>query len=222
MASVIVNPRSIRPFRSSAAFESWLKTHHASEAELFLRIYKKGSSTPSISYSEAVDVALCWGWIDGVRKSYDEDSFLQRFTPRGAKSRWSAINRTRVAQLVKGGRMTPHGLREIDAAKADGRWAAAYASASQSQVPADLEAAIAADEKALVTYRGLSKQNLYALAYRTHHIKTPEGRAKRIQSFVAMLARGETPHPNSRAKKTVKQPNSAVRNPPSGRTAKRR
>ena len=196
MPSKKVDPEAIRPFASSSAFESWLSKHHDRAPEIFVRIYKKGSGVPSVTYDEAVDVALCWGWIDAVRKSYDEESFLQRFVPRGPKSRWSQVNRKRVERLSKAGRMTPHGKRHVDAAKADGRWASAYAPASRLEVPPDLVAAIEAEPKALATFRTLNRQNLYALAYRIHHLKTPEGREKSIRAFVAKLERGETPHPN--------------------------
>ena len=127
MAPIIPNPKKIKAFRSEAAFERWLSVKHARETELWLRIYKKASGEPTVTYAQAVDVALCWGWIDGLRKAFDDVSFLQRFTPRRAKSVWSQINRNHVAGLTKAGRMTPHGKRHVDAAKADGRWAAAYA-----------------------------------------------------------------------------------------------
>lgn len=196
-----VDPKSIRAFESSAAFEAWLAKNHDREREIFLRIYKKGSKTPSVTNEEAIDVALCWGWIDAIRKAYDEASFLQRFTPRGAKSRWSDINRSRVERLTRAGRMTPHGQRHVDAAKADGRWDAAYAPPSRTEVPPDLMRAIEAEPRALATFRTLNRQNVFALAYRTHHLKTAEGRAKRIRAFVDQLKRGETPHPNPPSKR---------------------
>ena len=200
-----VDPKSIRAFETSAAFEAWLAKHHDREREIFLRIYKKGSGVQSVTNEEAIDVALCWGWIDAIRKAYDEVSFLQRFTPRGAKSRWSEINRGRVERLTRAGRMTPHGQRHVDAARADGRWDAAYAPPSRTEVPADLMRAIEAEPRALATFRTLSRQNLFALAYRTHHLKTPEGRARRINAFVEQLKRGETPYPNSASRKAEKK-----------------
>src|SRR5262249_37262787 len=142
---------------------------------------------------------LCWGWIDGLREGFDERSFLQPCTPRGRKSRWSQINREHVAPLVAAGRMTPHGQRQIDAAKADGRWDAAYApirATTASTVPRDLRAAIEANSRAKWTFRTLNKQNLFALAIRTNAMKTPAGRARKIAALVAMLARGETIAPN--------------------------
>jgi uncharacterized protein YdeI (YjbR/CyaY-like superfamily) len=202
---VIPDATKIRAFRSPAAFEAWLRTNHARETEVWLKIHKKGSGLPTISAAEAVDVALCWGWIDGQRKSFDEQSFLQRYTPRRKKSIWSQVNREHVARLTKAGRMTPHGQREIDAAKADGRWGAAYApmrSASVATLPEDLRAAIDANPKARKMLATLGKTNLFSLAFRTGNMKTPAGRAKKIAELVAMLARGETivPEPASRKK----------------------
>ena len=150
--------------------------------------------------AEALDVALCWGWIDAIRKSFDERSFLQRYCPRGAKSVWSQINRDNIARLKKAGRMTPHGQRQVDAAKADGRWQAAYAPirlATRDTVPADLRAAIDANPRARKTFATLGRQNLFALAFRTNNMKTPAGRAEKIAALVAMLARGETIVPES-------------------------
>ena len=146
-------------------------------------------------------MALCWGWIDGIRKGFDEHSFLQRYTPRTARSMWSQINRDHVARLTAAGRMTPHGRRQVDAAKADGRWAAAYApmrSATADTIPADLRAAIEANPRARKTFRTLGRQNLFSLAFRTNNMKTPAGRARKIAALVAMLARGETIVPEAR------------------------
>lgn len=201
MAAFKVDPKSIRAFATDAAFESWLERNHDRASEIFIRIYKKNSGKKSVTHESALDIALCWGWIDGIRKPYDEDSFLQRYTPRGPKSRWSDRNRKHVARLVAAGRMTPHGLKHVEAAKADGRWTSAYAPASEMRVPADLLAAIEAEPKALRTFKTLNKANLYALAYRTETLKTPAGRAKRIADFVEKLKRGETPHPNAPSKK---------------------
>ncbi|MEY4513887.1 MAG: hypothetical protein RLZZ450_6009 [Pseudomonadota bacterium] len=200
MAAVIPNPDSILAFADDKAFEKWLSHNHDKAREVFLRIYKKGSGVASVTHQEALDVALCWGWIDAIRKAYDDESFLQRFTPRGKKSIWSQINRDHVARLVAGKRMTPHGLRQVDAAKADGRWQAAYAGASTMVTPPELLTAIEASPKALAMYKTLDKTNLFALAFRLGNLKTAEGRAKRIAAFVAMLERGEALHP-LRAKK---------------------
>ncbi|MFN8062020.1 MAG: YdeI/OmpD-associated family protein [Vicinamibacterales bacterium] len=195
MAPVVPNPRKVKSFRAATAFETWLAAHHATETELWLRIYKKDSGTPTVTYPQALDVALCWGWIDGLRKRFDEQSFLQRFTPRQAKSIWSEVNKGHVARLTKAGRMTPHGRKQVEAAKADGRWDAAYApirEASHDTTPADLRAAIDANPEARKTFGGLGRMNLFALAYRTNSMKTPAGRERKIAALVAMLARGET------------------------------
>ncbi len=195
MAPVVPDPRTIKSFRTEAAFAAWMKANHARETELWLKIHKKGSGLPTVTSAQALDVALCRGWIDGIRKSFDERSFLQRYTPRRARSVWSQINRDHVSRLTAAGRMTPHGQRQVDAAKADGRWAAAYApirSANQATIPADLRAAIEANPRARKTFRTLGRLNLFALAFRTNNMKTPAGRAKKIAALVAMLARGET------------------------------
>ena len=195
MAPVIPNPKRIRSFRSEAAFEKWLRANHDREPELWLKFYKKASGVPTVTYAQALDIALCWGWIDGLKKSFDAEAFLQRFSPRRPKSVWSQINRDHIARLTKTGRMTPHGQRHVDAAKVDGRWAAAYApirTATEAGIPKDLRAAIGANPRARSTFRKLNRQNLFALAFRTNNMKTPAGRAKKIADLVAMLARGET------------------------------
>ena len=189
-----VDPRRIKTFATAGAFERWLAKHHDSEPEIWIKIHKKASGLPSITALEAIDVVLCWGWIDGIRKSFDERSFLQRYTPRGRNSKWSQINRDNVARLVEAGRMQPAGQRAVEAAKADGRWAAAYApmrAATMEQMPADLRAAIAANKRAAKMFATLDKQNLFSLAYRTNAMKTAQGRAKKIATLVATLARGE-------------------------------
>src|SRR4029453_17642626 len=195
MAPVVPDPRKIKSFRSEAAFAAWMRRHHARETELWLKIHKKGSGLPTVTSAQALDVALCWGWIDGIRKSFDEHSFLQRYSPRRARSVWSQINRDHVARLTAADRMTPHGQRQVDMAKADGRWDAAYApirSATQATIPADLRAAIDANPRARKTFGTLGRMNLFALAFRTNNMKTPAGRAKKIAALVAMLERGET------------------------------
>ncbi len=195
MTPIIPDPARIRAFATAADFEAWVVAHHATERELYLRIYKKGSGEPTVTYAEALDVALCWGWIDGLKKSYDAASFLQRFTPRGPKSVWSQVNREHVARLVAAGRMQPQGQAHVDAAKADGRWEAAYGRVRDMTVPDDLREAIEANPAALATFGTLDRANLFALAWRVHTLKTAAGRAKRIAAFVEMLARGETLHP---------------------------
>lgn len=178
-----------------------MRAHHDREPEIWLKVHKKGSGRPTVTTAQALDVALCWGWIDGIRKSLDEQSFLQRYTPRRARSIWSQINREHVARLTAAGRMTPHGQRQVDAARADGRWAAAYApirSVSEADIPDDLRAAIDADQRARETFGTLGRMNLFALAFRTNAMKTPAGRARKIAALVEMLARGETIVPERR------------------------
>ncbi len=192
---------NVKTFRTAAAFESWMRRHHADANEVWLQIFKKNSGVPSITIAEALDVVLCWGWIDGLRKGLDEQSYLQRYTPRRAKSLWSQINREHVARLTKAGRMTPHGQRQVDAAKADGRWAAAYApmrAAVDEDFPADLRAAIERNPRAQKVFASLGRQNRWAPAFRPNTMKTPAGRARKIAALVEMLARGDTPHPERR------------------------
>ena len=192
---IIPNPKAVKYFRTEAAFETWMRKNHTREPEVWLRIYKKDSGVPTVTIAQALDIVLCWGWIDGIRKRFDEQSFLQRYTPRRAKSIWSQINREHVARLTAAGRMTPHGQRQVDAAKADGRWAAAYApirSATRATIPEDLRSAIDSSPRARKTFRTLGKVNLFALAFRTNNMKTPAGRARKVASLVAMLERGET------------------------------
>lgn len=195
MAPNVPDERRIKSFRTESAFERWLARHHAREPELWLRVFKKDSGVPTVTAAQALDVALCWGWIDGLRKGFDDESFLQRYTPRRPKSLWSQVNRQHVARLIEAGRMTPHGMRQVEAAKADGRWEAAYApirSASAAGIPTDLRAAIEARPKALRTFHTLGRMNLFALAFRTNNMRTPQGRARKIVALVEMLERGET------------------------------
>jgi uncharacterized protein YdeI (YjbR/CyaY-like superfamily) len=203
MAPIVPDAKRIKSFRTEAAFEAWLAANHARATEVWLRIHKKSSGLPTVTVAQALDVVLCWGWIDGIRKGLDERSFLQRYTPRRARSVWSQINRDNVARLTAAGRMTPHGQRQVDAAKADGRWDAAYApmrSASKDTVPPDLRAAIEANPRARKLFHTLGRQNLFALAFRTNAMKTGAGRARKIAALVAMLARGETIVPERRPK----------------------
>jgi len=200
MAPVVPDARRIKTFKSEAEFEAWLAAHHDTEPEVWIKIHKKSSGLPSVTPAQALDVVLCWGWIDGIRKTFDERSFLQRYCPRGRKSPWSQINREHVARLVASGRMTPHGQSVVDAAKADGRWDAAYApmrDTTVATVPADLRKAIEANPLARRTFKSLSKRNMFSLAFRTNAMKTTAGRAEKIARLVAMLARGETIVPNS-------------------------
>ena len=195
MAPIIPDPNKIKPFKNQAAFAAWLAKNHARETEIWLKVYKKDSGIASVTCPEALDVALCWGWIDAIRKSLDAESFLQRYTPRTKKSIWSQVNRDNIARLTKAGLMQAPGQAQVDAARADGRWDAAYApirSASAETIPADLRAAIDKNPKARKMFKTLGKMNLFALTFRTNNLKTPAGRAKQIASLVEMLARGET------------------------------
>jgi uncharacterized protein YdeI (YjbR/CyaY-like superfamily) len=195
MAAIQVDPDHVHEFVDAAAFHDWLSRHHDKQDEVWIKIHKVDSGLPSITAKQAIDVVLCWGWIDAVRKAFDDKSFLQRYTPRGRKSIWSQINVDNVARLVDEGRMTPHGLREVEAAKADGRWDRAYAAGNAMKIPDDLQTAIDASPAAKAMLARLSAQNRFALAFRTHNMKTEAGRKKKIETFVAMLERGETIHP---------------------------
>jgi uncharacterized protein YdeI (YjbR/CyaY-like superfamily) len=204
MAPVVPNPKRIKAFRNEAAFEAWLRANHAREPEIWLRIYKKGAGMATVTHAQALDVVLCWGWIDGIRKGLDEVSFLQRYTPRRGRSIWSQVNREHVRRLTDAGRMKPAGQKQVDAAKADGRWDAAYApmrSATEASLPDDLRRAIDANPRARKTLGTLGRQNLFALGFRTNNMKTPAGRARKIASLVAMLARGETIIPERRRRR---------------------
>ncbi|MGO4689594.1 YdeI/OmpD-associated family protein [Glaciibacter sp. 2TAF33] len=187
--------REILYQEDAAAWERWLIEHHDSSPGVRLAIAKKGSAHSSVSYSDAVDVALCFGWIDGQKSRLDDDHYLQLFTPRGARSIWSQVNRDRVLRLVESGRMRPAGQAEVDRARADGRWDAAYAPQSTAEVPADLAAALAAEPSALRFFEQLSSVNRYAILFRIANVKRAETRARKIADYVAMLARGETIHP---------------------------
>jgi uncharacterized protein YdeI (YjbR/CyaY-like superfamily) len=198
MAPVKVDPRKVRAFKDAASFYKWLAKHNDTDDEVWIKIHKVDSGLKSITSKEAVDVVLCWGWIDGLRKGFDKQSFLQRYSPRGERSVWSQINIGNVARLIKEGRMTEHGLKHVEAAKADGRWARAYKSGKDMKIPADLQAAIDAEPRAKAMLAKLSAQNRFALAFRTHNMKTETGRKKKIETFVAMLKRGETIYPQGK------------------------
>jgi uncharacterized protein YdeI (YjbR/CyaY-like superfamily) len=181
-------------FKSAKAFEAWLKKHHASSEGLWLQIAKKSANEPSVTYAEAVDLALCFGWIDGQKKGLDEQHFLQRFTPRRPKSIWSKINVAKVAALIEAGRLQPAGQAQVDAAKADGRWEGAYDGARTSTVPDDLQAALDATPSAKTFFATLNATNRYAVLWRVQTAVKPDTRAKRIGQLVEMLARGEVIH----------------------------
>ncbi len=186
--------KPVLTFADSAAFHEWLLTHHAEHSGIWLRYFKKASGRASIPHVEAVQEALCWGWIDGQARPFDEDSWLVKFTPRGRKSVWSQVNIGHVEHLTQARRMQPAGHAAVDAAKADGRWEAAYASSSTFVMPEDFMAALAKTPKALAFYESLTKANRYAIYHRLHTAKRPETRAKRMKDFLAMLQRGEKLH----------------------------
>lgn len=200
MAPVVVDPDKVREFKDEQAFYDWLALHHDQWAEVWIKIHKVNSGLPSITAKQAIDVVLCWGWIDAIRKGLDDKSFLQRYTRRGRKSIWSQVNVDNVARLVAAGRMTEHGLRHVESAKADGRWDRAYGAGKGMKIPDDLQAAIDAEPAAKDMLGKLSEQNRFALAFRTHNLKTPAGRARKIATFVEMLKRGETIYPQGKQK----------------------
>lgn len=181
-------------FAEAAAFDAWLAAQSAGSRGLWLKLAKQGSGIASLSKAEAIDAALCHGWIDGQLQPCDAACWLIRFTPRRRSSKWSEKNRTRALELIAEGRMQPSGLNEVEAAQKDGRWDAAYAPASTADVPADLQAALDAEPAAAAFFATLTGANRYAVLYRIDAVKKPETRARKIAQFVAMLARGETLH----------------------------
>ncbi len=189
------DPLPVMAFESTEAWDAWLATHHAGSPGLWLKIAKKGSAGTSISYSEALDVALCHGWIDGQKGRHDDDYWLQRFTPRKPGSNWSKINTERAEALITSGRMMPAGLREVEQAQADGRWQRAYESQSRIAVPEDLARALAANPRARDFFATLDGTNRYAVLYRISSAKRPETRAKRIDTFVTMLSEHKKIYP---------------------------
>jgi len=193
MAPVTVNPAAVREFVDFRTFYDWLAENHDSAEEVWIRIFKKATGKPTITPVEAIDAVLCWGWIDAIKKSWDEESFVQRYCPRRAKSVWSQVNRDNVARLTEAGLMTEHGVKHVETAKADGRWDAAY-KINMDPAP-ELLAAIAANPAAQKTYETLTSQNRFALTFRVHNLKTEAGKQKKIAAFVDMLARGETIYP---------------------------
>ena len=194
MAPMVVDPAQVRTFADFETFYDWLAENHDREPLTWIKIHKKGSGLPSIDWPQAVDAALCWGWIDGITKSLDQTSYLQRFTPRRSRSIWSQVNVEKVAVLIATGLMTDHGLKHVEAAKADGRCDAAYRTRGAA-VPADLQAALDADTDAAAGFSALSAQKRFAFIFRTEQMKTAAGRAKKIADLIAMLKRGETPYP---------------------------
>ncbi len=203
MAPILVDPDKVHEFADANSFYRWLSVHHAAESEVWIKIHKIASGQPSITPAQAIEVALCWGWIDAIRKGFDDKSFLQRYTRRGRKSIWSQINVAIVARLIADGRMTAHGLAQVDAAKADGRWDKAYGGSKTMVIPIDLQQAIDAEPIAKAMLATLSAQNRFALAFRVHNMKTESGRQKKIAAFVAMLIRGETFYPQGKPRVTA-------------------
>lgn len=183
----------VKQFRNAAAWDKWLSTHGA-DAGAWLKIAKKDTGVATVSFEQAIDVALCHGWIDGLRRGLDEVFFLQRFTPRKPRSLWSKINVAKVERLAAEGRMQAGGVREVEAAKADGRWQAAYDGSASMEVPAELAAALAKNGKAKAFFETLDRTNRYAFCWRVHTAVKPETRRARVEKFVAMLARGEKIH----------------------------
>lgn len=198
--------RPVMPFASPALWEKWLAAEHASSGGLWLKLAKKGCADPSVTYAEALDVALCYGWIDGQKRPLDEEYWLQGFSPRKSRSKWSKINCGKADALIAAGRMQAAGLREVEAAKADGRWDAAYSGQATADVPEDLQQALDANPAAAEFFTTLDRANRYAILYRVQEPKLPATRAKRIEKFVAMLQAHETIHPVSPAKAKTASP----------------
>jgi uncharacterized protein YdeI (YjbR/CyaY-like superfamily) len=184
----------IQSFKTSREWRSWLAKNHAKPDGVWLRIFKKNSDVATVSYAEALDEALCYGWIDGQKKAYDTQSFLQRFTPRRPKSVWSKRNREHVARLIREKRMTPAGLAHVEAAKKDGRWDAAYDASSTMTVPADFLKELKRDKDAYAFFKTLNRANTYAIAWRLQTAKKPETRAQRMEKLLAMLSEGKKLH----------------------------
>lgn len=182
-------------FDSQASWESWLAEHHAASPGLWLKLAKRDSGYTSVSYAEAVESALCYGWIDSQKASSDDKFWLQRFTPRRPRSKWSQINRSKAEELIAQGRMQPAGLQEVERARADGRWDAAYASQSEMQVPDDFRLALEQDERARIFFAELDRANRYAILYRLQDAKRPKTRARRIAQFVVMLSENRKLYP---------------------------
>ena len=202
MRKTLLDPRPqelpTKLFRSADDWEAWLETNHGRSRGLWLKISKRGAETTSLTYAQALEVAILFGWIDGQKGALDATFWLQKFTPRGPKSRWSKVNRATALRLTKEGRMRPAGLAAIESAKADGRWAAAYESQSRASVPLDLERALASNAAAQSFFETLDSHNRYAILYRVNDARSPETRAKRIALYVQMLAQGATLHPRKK------------------------
>lgn len=181
-------------FASLAELEAWLEENHAAAEGIWLKIAKKGSGVESVTYAEALELALCFGWIDSQKRGFDEKHFLQRFTPRRPRGKWSQINREKAEGLIAAEAMRAAGLAEVEAAKADGRWDAAYSGQRTAKVPADLQEELDGNEAARKFFASLDSANRYAILYRLEEAKKPETRERRLQKFIGMLERGEKIH----------------------------
>jgi uncharacterized protein YdeI (YjbR/CyaY-like superfamily) len=186
--------KPVKAFASQKAWATWLDKNHTKSTGLWIRLMKKASGKKSITYPEAVEEALCYGWIDGQKRSWDETSWLQKFTPRGKKSVWSKINKGKIAALVKAGKMRPAGLETVAAAKGDGRWKAAYGSQGSSSVPKDFKEFLGKHPKAATFFKTIKSASRYAILYRLQTARNPETRTRKMREFVAMLEKGEAPH----------------------------
>lgn len=194
---MMLHPKDNRPiltFTSQAEWRAWLEENHDKSDGIWLRFYKKGTGKQTLNHPLALEEALCYGWIDAVSNKYDEESYLQRFTPRRPKSLWSKINREHIARLTKLGKMMPSGIAEVERAKADGRWDAAYDSPANTTIPEDFLKRLAKDKKAEQFFKTLNKTNLYAIAWRLQTAKKPETREKRMKIILEMLSKGEKFH----------------------------
>ena len=200
MAPIIVDPAKVQAFKDASVLDKWYRKNHASADEVWIKIHKKDSGLPSVTNAECLDAALSWGWIDSTRKSFDDKSYLQKYAPRTKTSTWSKINIGHIERLRKEGRMQPSGEAEVKRAQDDGRWAKAYGGFKGDDFPPDLLAAIEAEPKAKKMFATLNAQNRFALAFRTHKMKTEAGRNRKIAEFVDMLKRGETIWPNGKTK----------------------
>jgi uncharacterized protein YdeI (YjbR/CyaY-like superfamily) len=186
---------STLPFESQRSWEAWLKKHHTDTNGIWLKIGKKDTGISSVSYSEALDSAICYGWIDGQKAPFDDKYWLQKFTPRRAKSGWSRINCNKADSLIAKGKMKPAGMRQVELAKADGRWESAYDSQSKIEIPDDLQKKLDKNQKAKTFFATLNSVNRYAILYRIQTAKKPETRAARIQKFIEMLSKHQKIHP---------------------------
>jgi uncharacterized protein YdeI (YjbR/CyaY-like superfamily) len=182
-------------FKTSADFRQWLEKNHTGSGGIWLRIFKKGSQERSLTYAEALDQALCYGWIDGQKKPFDELSWLQKFTPRRPKSGWSKVNTQHVERLIKAGTMTPAGMKAVEAARADGRWKTAYSSSRSAAPPEDFLKELSKNKKAEAFFKTLNKANIYSIVYRLETAKKPETREKRMKTILAMMEQGKAFHP---------------------------